>query len=40
MNDITLDQQSYEAHWDYPRDWLQTGLDPMMLEGIATVIIK
>jgi len=37
MNDITLDQQSYEARWDYPRNWLRTGLDPMMLEGIAAL---
>lgn len=34
---IALDEQSHEARWDTMQNWVQTGLDPMMLEGLATL---
>lgn len=37
---IVLDEQSHEARWDSLKNWVQTGLDPMMLEGFAALGAK
>ena len=37
---IGLDEQSHEARWDTMQNWVQTGLDPMMLEVLATLGAK
>ena len=37
---VSLDEQSHEARWDYSQNWVQTALDPMVLEGISEAFSK
>lgn len=34
---IVLDEQSHEARWDFVGNWVQTDLDPKILEGFAAL---
>ena len=34
---IALDEQSYEARWDSPGNWMQNGIDSMIQKGISKI---
>jgi ADP-ribose pyrophosphatase YjhB (NUDIX family) len=34
---VVLDEQSQEARWDNLQNWVQSGLDPRVLEGLAAL---
>jgi ADP-ribose pyrophosphatase YjhB (NUDIX family) len=35
--EITLDEQSIDARWDYSKSWMLMELDPMVTQGLAAL---